>query len=86
MPAQPRNLRRLVEQYRQDNKMVREQYSKLVDDMHECLLEMQVLKAKVNSFADRHARLLTSIENLVHQIKSYGKEPVCLVDEEDRKI
>ena len=75
----------LVEQYRQDNKMVRAQYTKLVDDMHECLLEMQTLKAKVNAFADRHARLLSVIEKLVHQIKSYSKDPVCTVEEADRK-
>jgi hypothetical protein len=76
----------LVEQYRQDNKMVREQYYKLVGDMHECVTEMQTLKAKVNAFADRHARLLTVIENLVHQIKSYSKDPVCVPAEEDKKI
>jgi chromosome segregation ATPase len=76
----------LVEQYRLDNKVVREQYDKLVDDMHECLMEMQTLKNRVNAFAERHARLLTVIENLVHQIKSYSKDPVCEVKEEDKKL
>jgi chromosome segregation ATPase len=74
----------LVALLRQDNRIIRTQYDTLVVNMHECLAEMQTLKNRVNAFADRHARLLDVIEKLVHQIKSYSKDPVCIPEESDR--